>query len=232
MGLFDFKKKKTTNDDEMSNLLASLKGGPKKRCLRNRNCEYIHKNTTEWSDTVIYTTNIGDAKKFDSDEEAVLLLKCLVAKRVLTSQEAGKMDFVDILGSFKVGDETPNRAPEKQKKENTFKCLVFFAHYLGKSNLDVIVYNRRSPEVLSKLIDIYGEHGYNISTDSVIVLPSQYYLDIIPNECKEFDDIPEEALEAAITYADNNNYTFPEQLKMFYIGLSAYNTLTFAIPIN
>jgi len=108
----------------------------------------------------------------------------------------------------------------------------FLAHYLEKSCLDVVVHNIREPRVLTKFIELYADCGYKISNDSVVVLPSQYYLEIIPNSCKEFDDIPEEAIAAAVSYANNNNFTFPEQLDMFYMSFPKYNTLSFAIPIN
>ena len=232
MGLFNFMKKKTTNTTETSHLPESLTNGSKKRCLRNKNREYIHKNTTTSSNSVVYTADIEEAKKFDSDKEAVHLLQCLVKNRAMTEQEAGNMSFVDILGSFKVEDEAINTVSRKPKKESAQKYLIFLAHYLEKSCLDVIVYNKRGPEVLSKCIELYAGCGCKISKDSVVVLPSQYYLDIIPNECREFDDIPEKTIAAAVSYAENNNYTFPEQLNMFYIAFPAYNTLSFAIPIK
>jgi len=234
MGLLSSKKKKTATTAEMSKLLESLTDGPKKRCLRNRNREYIHEYTTTSSHKVLFTTDIEKAKKFDTDNEAVRLLQCLVANGAMTAQEAGEMSFIDILGTFNAEDLAENKVSKKPKpkKDKPQRCLIFLAHYLGKSCLDVVVYSNREPKVLSKFIELYADCGYKISTDSVVVLPSQYYLGIIPNKCSEFDDIPEEAIAAAVSFAKNNNYAFPEQLNMFYFGLPNHNTLSFAIPIK
>ena len=181
---------------------------------------------------VKYTKEFDEAKKFDSDEEAVHLLKCLIANKAMTKQEAGNMNFVDILASFKGGKEMLNMVSDKPPKEKPQKCLVFLAHYLEKSYLDVIVHDKIEPEVLPKFIKLYADRGYNISKDSVIVLPSQYYRKIIPNKCNEFDDIPEETIAAAGAYAEANHFEFPEQLNMFYISFPKYNMLSFAIPVK
>ena len=105
------------------------------------------------------------------------------------------------------------------------------AHYLGESCMDVIVYDKIAPSALPKFIELYADCGYSISEDSVIVPPSQYYPEIIPNVCNEFDDIPEEALAAAVLHGETKNYRFPNHLNMFYLAYSKYNTLTFTMPI-
>jgi len=125
MGLFSFAKKKTTNTTKTSNVLGSLTGAPKKRCLRNQKGEYIHENTTTSSHKVRYTTDIGEAKQFDSDEEAVYLLRCLLTNRAMAEQEVGNMNFVDILGTFSVEDDTINEVSMKPKKEKPLRCLIF-----------------------------------------------------------------------------------------------------------
>ena len=122
------------------------------------------------------------------------------------------------------------KKPQKNKPQ---RYLIFLANYLGDSRLDVIVYDKTDPSTLPTFIKLYADCGQSFSDDSAVVLPSQYYPDIIHNECHEFDDIPEDVLTAAVFYADTNKYSFPnEEQQLHYIAMPKYNLLSFALPIN